>query len=73
MCEDCKFYDDFTENAGFCRRNAPVAFFIPEKIKPETNEEKSKREQLESVITTWPTVRNNDWCGELEVEPPPYL
>lgn len=58
-CVTCQFYDrhgrgaDKTGNAGQCRRQAPALSPINQ-----------KSYMIEGV---WPTVRDDDWCGEWKV------
>jgi hypothetical protein len=56
-CNACQFYDrnkgggeGKSHNAGLCRRNAP-------QLSPLNQ----KSYMIEGV---WPTVRDDDWCGE---------
>ena len=57
-CLNCQFYDRHggsgaggkSSNGGQCRRNAPM-------LSPNT----AKNYLIEGV---WPTVRDEDWCGE---------
>ncbi len=55
-CTTCQFYDrqargaEKTANAGQCRRSAPALSPINQ-----------KSYMIEGV---WPTVRDDDWCGE---------
>ena len=59
-CQNCQFYDRHggngaggkSTNGGQCRRHAP-------QLSPNT----AKNYLIEGV---WPTVRDEDWCGEFK-------
>jgi len=52
-CGDCMYWDYTTDQAGLCRRNAPVP--IPQPA--------SKSQQFTLVI---PSTSKDDWCGQFE-------
>ena len=60
-CGNCQFYDRHggngaggkSSNGGQCRRHAP-------QLSPNT----AKNYLIEGV---WPTVREEDWCGEIKL------
>jgi len=62
QCLSCQFYDRKSARAadarglqwGLCRRDAP-----------QLNPSNSKSHAIEGV---WPTVRDDDWCGEWQAQ-----
>lgn len=53
-CKECKWYD-----SGVCHRHSPAVIAVSDE-----NPYRVDGRLVES--TTWPTVHENDWCGEHE-------
>jgi len=58
-CFDC---DHYAADPGECRRHPPVR--LPRQFAPQATA--ASRERDEHLIWGWPTVGEDDWCGEYE-------
>jgi hypothetical protein len=54
-CSTCAFFDRNDNATGLCR-------LVPPTVIPAQHLDGSVRQT--KPFTTWPLVRNNDWCGE---------
>lgn len=56
-CGECRFFDpiDMDQEEGYCRRFAPRPRKAPrDAMTPDPTD----------VVSWWPVVINEDWCGE---------
>ena len=50
FCATCQYYDPWGEDRGDCRRSPPVAT--------------ANRTESSHPSEVWPTVLEDDWCGQ---------
>lgn len=57
-CDHCLWFDRMgKQKVGLCRVAPPVV--IPTEL-----EDPDEHGRLSKPFTTWPIVRENDWCGQ---------
>ena len=57
-CDNCRYFETASKDGyeGFCRRYAPRPNVVQHR--------KSDDEDVDGILTTWPVVYADDWCGE---------
>jgi hypothetical protein len=54
-CKGCRYWHATYDNAGYCRRHTPTAFFIDYGSAEDRG-----------FTTQWPQTLDSAWCGEFE-------
>lgn len=58
-CTTCAFRDDAGGGEAICRRNPPQNGLFPRPIRTLQGDAVAPH-----PVTSWPMVREDDWCGE---------
>ena len=64
-CENCRHYDPQGGKNGVCRRHPPQVTSVPK----QSVQKSGYQEYSHTSITAWPTVEQNDRCGEFDLAP----